>query len=168
MLEFDYEHIISRLETLEKQNRKLKTGMILFGVLLTSFIFLGAGSDDVYQYSGSFLVKDKYGNIRAMLGHLDRAGRLHIGRLEHLTEGYKPDLRNSVGAIGGDDAGVIYACNDRSSVVFMGGTGKSSNAGYLQLSDADGKSRIFLGIGSEGTPVMQFYDSNGKVVRSLP
>lgn len=134
----------TRVERLEKQNRRLKyVIMPMVALMLIGWNF----AYDVIQYEGSFWVRDELGNVRATLTTdiNTNLGMLTIGSTEE-TKDNKVSLRTNI------ELG--YRADNRQP--------------YIQINDKGDNQRVYLGIDADGKTVLQLLDKNGRVTWSAP
>jgi hypothetical protein len=140
--------LIERIESLERQNRRMKRGG-LFSILLI-FILLFSGWNSLKEYpkyhGSNFTLRDKFGDSRATLTYdpQNYKGKLMFGRVEKRA----------------NDENVV-TWNTR---IWLGQDGNENPK--LEFRDSNGVVRLALGIkggvlwGGE-EPYMEFFESDG-------
>jgi hypothetical protein len=134
------DQLMTRLEGLERENRRIKCigGAALFGIV--ALLVMGQSKPDQIAKvidAERFVVRDTSGAVRAVLG-VNPDGNMGL------------EVRDRNGK-----AGVTLG---------MGANGNPA----LRLDGKDGKTGIALGVRSDNSSAMEFYNNEGKIVWAAP
>lgn len=179
--------VLRRLETVERENRRLRrlSGVLLAGLaillgltaaLLAVYARQAGATADVVQ-AQRFVLRDDSGLIRAVLGVQpdgstrfalqDRDGRPRL-QLTLLADGSpgvalkdREGRNRAVLALPPDEmAQIVFADRDGNNRASLGLSGDHGST--LMLADPTGEPRAFLAVGVDGTPSLLLYERAGE------
>lgn len=146
--------VLKRLDTLEKQNRRLKQVISLFMIVVSSLALMSvAGHKGRTIEARQFALKDEAGTTRAVLGMRSAGPGLAL----YDSHGNKVQALLTV-LQAGPVLGLYDA--DGTTRVLLGVTPKGAT---LTFNDVEGKLRAEMGFSAEA-PHITFFDREGKPV----
>jgi len=164
--------LVQRLDRLERQNRLFKRATTVAGLAVIAIVIMGQAAPRTSTVEAQkFVLKDKTGKIRAMLGEgvdneiglLIYDGKQRPRAMIAVDDNDMPVIRVS------DDAGKERVVLDAISGVRVEGNGprvvlgvQHGNEPALQLIDKDGWTRATLTLTNTNTaPILKFLDPRG-------
>jgi hypothetical protein len=181
----DMEHLVHRIEHVEKQNRRMKGLTAVMGTVLMAIVFMGA---QAALYDGQFrnitaqgiTIVDSMGNHKIQIGTSDAGTGIRVFNAQGkrvVGMGIAADeggsglvIADSEGlprlGLGMDEGIPSIAMTNKSGKKVIGLGGNAEGYGLVVM-NAEEVERIGMGIDANGNSGIVLYDDQGKYVRGM-